>query len=417
MPHPIVPVQFYTWMAVGQFSETKWTNMNTNKRKNKEKKKILFITERRADYSRLKPIMKEVQKSDRLELQLIVTGMHLLRDYGRTERIIKDDGFRIDAILPIFRNNDTDDGASMVRAMGRALQGLPAIFERLQPDIVFAGFDIGANFAAAIAGMHMNIPACHIQGGEVSGTVDEVIRHALTKFSHIHFPATKESARRIVKLGEDPKYVFVVGSPSLDTIKKIKYLSKKKIFSKFNLNPEKKLIILLQHSITTEVNNVTAQIANTISAIRRITNAHNVQALAVYSNNDAGGKRIVKKLQQSGIATYPHIVYEDFLNLMKQADVLVGNSSAAIHEAPSFGLPAVNIGTRQQFRERGKNVIDSAYDKNSIVRNIERALFDKKLIRKIKRSKNPYDSGNTAERVVKILERIELPPIQKRICY
>lgn len=382
-----------------------------------KKRKILFITERRADYSRLKPIMKLVQKSPKLEMQLVVTGMHLLKKFGETKKQIIKDGFKIDKVIPMFEENDSDDGASMVRGMGKALIAFSNVFPELKPNIIFSGFDIGANFAAAITGMHINTVVAHIQGGEVSGTVDEVIRHGMTKFAHIHFAATEQSRKRIIKLGENPKYVFNVGSPSLDTIHNIDYPDKSELAKKYNYDPIKPLIIVLQHPVTTEVNQVEFQIKQTIDAVSEINKKHNSQALAIYSNNDAGGKRIVEYIQKSGIQSYPHIPYEDFLRLMKVASVLVGNSSAGIHEAPSLKLPTVNIGTREQLREKGDNTIDVDYKKSAIVKAIEKCLFDKKFIKKVQNGKNPYDGGDTAEKVVKILETIELPPIQKVITY
>lgn len=382
-----------------------------------KKRKILFITERRADYSRLKPIMKLVQKSPKLELQLVVTGMHLLKKFGETRKVILKDGFKIDKVIPMFEENDEDDGAAMTRGMGKALIAFSEVFPKLKPDIIFSGFDIGANFAAAITGMHINTVVAHIQGGEVSGTVDEVIRHGMTKFAHIHFAATEQSRKRIIKLGEDPNYVFNVGSPSLDTIHNIDYPSKQDMARKYKFDPEKPLIIVLQHPVTTEVNQVENQIKQTIDAVGEINKRYNTQALAVYSNNDAGGKKIVSLLEKSGIKSYPHIPYEDFLRLMNIASVLVGNSSAGIHEAPSLKLPTVNIGTREQFREKGVNTVDVGYDKKQIFQAIEMCLFDKKFIKKVQNGKNPYDGGNTAEKVVKILETIELPPIQKVITY
>jgi GDP/UDP-N,N'-diacetylbacillosamine 2-epimerase (hydrolysing) len=381
------------------------------------KRKILFVTERRADYSRLKPIMNAVRHSEKLELQLVVTGMHLLPKFGETVNVIESDGFHIDARLPMFDPSDQDEGASMVRGLGRAVLGFADLLPALKPDLIFAGFDIGANFAAAIAGMHMNIHVSHIQGGEVSGTVDEVIRHGLTKFAHIHFAATEESRNRIIRLGEDPKYVFNVGSPSLDTIHSAAFLPKADIFAKYHLLPDRPLILLLQHPVTTEVDEVLTQITQTIQAVKDVGETHPVQVLAIYSNNDAGGKRIVDQLEGSGITVEPHIPYEDFLNLMKYADALVGNSSAGIHEAPSFGLPVVNIGTRQQLRERGVNVIDVDNDRRQIVSAIQKALFDQDFIRTVKNGKNPYDNGDTAKKIIDILEHIELPPIQKVITY
>ena len=382
-----------------------------------KKRKILFITERRADYSRLKPIMKLVQKSPKLEMQLVVTGMHLLKKFGETKKIIIKDGFKIDKVVPMFSEDDKDDGASMVAGMGKALIAFSKEFPKLKPDIIFSGFDIGANFAAAITGMHINTVVAHIQGGEVSGTVDEVIRHGMTKFAHIHFAATEQSRKRIIKLGEDPKYVFNVGSPSLDTIHNIDYPSKLQMADKYDFDPEKPLIIVLQHPVTTEVNQVEFQIKQTIDAVSQFNKNNNNQALAVYCNNDAGGKKIVDYIEKSGIKSYPHIPYEDFLRLMNVASALVGNSSAGIHEAPSLKLPTVNIGTREQFREKGVNTVDVDYDKKQIIEAIDRCLFDKKFIQKVQKGKNPYDAGDTANKVIKILETIELPPIQKVITY
>lgn len=383
-----------------------------------KKRRILFITERRADYSRLKPIMKAVQKSKKLELLILVTGTHLLKNFGETKKIVESDGFKIDASFPMFGEDDRDDGVAMVKAMGRALEAMADIFPRLKPDIIFCGFDLGAHLAAAIVGMHLNIHVAHIQGGELSGTIDEVIRHACTKFAHLHFVATKQSAQRIIKLGEDPRYIFLVGSPSLDTIRHIKYFTKQKMAQKYGFDPTKKLIIFLQHPVTTEVNRVLPQIKESIKALREVNKNYNTQTVAIYSNNDAGGKCIIAELKKSGIKVFPHIVYEDFLRLMKVADALVGNSSAGIHESSSFGLPTVNIGTRQHLRERGKNVLDVVeYHSKASARAIKQALFDKNFIRRVKKSKNPYDQGDTAKKVVKILETIKLPPIQKVMSY
>ena len=382
-----------------------------------KKRKILFVTERRADYSRLKPIMKAVQESDKLELQLMITGAHLLKNLGETQKVIEADGFKVDATLPIFHEDDPDEGKSMVKAMARALDGMADIFPELNPNIVFCGFDLGAHLAAAITGTHLNMHVAHIQGGEVSGTIDEILRHACTKFAHLHFVATEESKERVTKLGEDPKYVFLVGSPSLDTIKNIDYPSKEEMCKKYNLDSSKKLMIFLQHTVTTEIKNVEVHIKNSIDAIKDAKEKHNAEVLAIYSNTDAGGKKIISRLNESGIKIVPHIVYEDFLRLMSVADVLIGNSSSGIHEAPSFGLPVVNIGSRQQHRERGNNVIDVENNKGEIEVAIEKALTDEDFIEQVKNGKNPYENGNTAEQTVRILEEVELPPVQKVIYY
>lgn len=382
-----------------------------------KKRKILFVTERRTDYSRLKSIMEAVQKSKKLEMQLLVTGIHLLNDFGKTKKYIEQDGFKIDAVLPMFKEKDIDDGSSMVKGLSRVLAKMPDVIKKLKPDILFAGFDIGANFAAAVTAMHLNVHVVHHEGGERSGTIDEVLRHAITKFSHVHLACSEQSRRRIIKLGENPKFVFSVGVPSIQTIREIKYWDRKKIFKKYGLDPEKKLIIFLQHSVTTEVDAVEQQIRQSAKAINEIIRTHKIQAIAIYPNNDAGGRRIVKFLRQSKIKVFPHIERDDFFRLMKVSDALVGNSSSGIHETPTFGLPTVNIGTRQQFRERGGNVIDAGYIAQDIRKAIEKALFDRKFVRKSRKAKNPYDQGDSARKIVKILETIDLPPIQKVITY
>ncbi|MCX6757907.1 MAG: UDP-N-acetylglucosamine 2-epimerase [Candidatus Nomurabacteria bacterium] len=382
-----------------------------------KKRKILFVTERRADYSRLKPIMKLVKESNKLTLQLVITGLHLSKEFGDTSQVIEKDGFHVDAFLPVYKKGDADDGVAMSHSFGSFVHVLTDAISKLKPDVVFCGFDLGAHLAAAIVGMHLNIPVAHIQGGERSGTIDEVIRHATTKFSHIHFVATKESKKRVIKLGEDPKYVFLVGSPSLDTIHSIKYQSRNKVFKKYGINPKKLLIIFSQHPVTTEVDEVVKQIKESVEALSYFKKEYNAEVIAIYSNNDSGGKRIVKELQKSDFKVFPHIVYEDYLRLLKVADVLVGNSSAGIHEAPSFGLPVVNIGTRQQFRERGVNVIDVSCNKNEIKNAITKALLDKKFIVKVKKGKNPYDFGKAAPKIINVLEKVVLPSVQKVIYY
>ena len=347
----------------------------------------------------------------------MITGAHLLQEFGETKKVVEADGFTVDATLPMFNDSDKDDGVSMVLGMSRALSGMAKTFPALSPNVVFCGFDLGAHLAAAITGMHLNIPVAHIQGGEVSGTIDEVLRHACTKFAHLHFVATEQSYERVIRLGENPNYVFLVGSPSLDTIKNIDYPDRHKICEHFGLDQDKKIIIFLQHPVTTEVENIEKDIGESIKALKRIKKSYRTNIVAIYSNHDAGGRRIVSALKQAGIQISPHIVYEDFLRLLNVADVLVGNSSTGIHEAPSFGLPTVNIGSRQQHRERGCNVIDVKNNADAIYLSIEKSLTDENFIKTVKKGNNPYDNGDTANQVVEILEKVKLPEVQKVISY
>ncbi len=190
------------------------------------KKKIFLVTERRADYTKFRPILKEISKSKKLDYFLIVTGSHLLKEHGKTITEIKNDGFKITSVFHMFKNTKNDTGAEMTRAFGRAIIKLSDIIEKIKPDIILTGFDIGANFAASIIGAHMNIVVAHVEGGEVTGTIDESIRHATSKFAHLHFTSHSDASNRLKKMGENPKYIFTVGNPSLDAIINIKNIPK-----------------------------------------------------------------------------------------------------------------------------------------------------------------------------------------------
>lgn len=378
-------------------------------------RKICVITERRADYSRLKPILRKITENPNLELSLIITGSHLLPELGHTVDLIKDDGFPVDFKVPMFSKNEKDSGADMSRAVGKALIGITNALEKINPDILLVGFDLGAHLAGSIAGTHMNIPVAHIQGGEVTGTIDEFIRHAITKFSHIHFVSTKLSAERLVKMGEDPKHIFNVGCPSVDVIKNTKFIPPEVLSEKFKIDLSRPLILAVQHPVTTEVNQTTEQIMKTLSAIKRV----NEQTIFIYPNIDAGGRKIIKMIKNSKIRNYKNLPFETFLSLMKIADVMVGNSSSGIREAPSFELPAVNIGTRQQGRERANNVIDVDYDEEKIYQATKKALYDKNFKKKLKKCKNPYGDGKSSPRIVNILAKIHITPslLQKKLMY
>lgn len=383
------------------------------------KRKICAITERRADYSRLKPVLKAIQQSEKLELSVIVTGTHLLDEMGRTADLVRSDGFPVDAEVDMFTKFDQDNGASMSKALGRAIIGITDALEKIRPDVVLVGFDLGAHLAAAIAAAHMNIPVAHIQGGEVTGTIDESLRHAITKFAHMHFAATQDAADRIVKMGENPKYVFNVGCPVIDMIVSTKLKSKEELAEELKLDTSKPMLLIMQHPVTTEVDSAQEQIMKTLAAIRKVNKDRQFEVALIYSNIDAGGRTIIEEEKRSGIIRYKNLPIETFLGLLKITKVLIGNSSCGIREAPSFKVPAVNIGTRQQGRERAGNVIDVGYDTAEIVAGIRKALYDTEFRKRLENCKNPYGDGRAAGRIVKILEELEFPKgfVQKRIAY
>ena len=373
--------------------------------------KILTLVERRADYSRIKPILKELYQDPFFDVYLIVTGACLLDIHGKDIDYIKNDGFIVNSELPMFHEGEINTNISMVKALAKVLNGIADEIEYFNPDLVLTGFDIGANLATTIAAAHMNIPVAHIQGGEVTGTIDESIRHAMSKFAHIHFPATEDSKNRLIRLGENPKYIFKVGCPSIDTIIQTPIIEKSTLEKKFNLDFSKPVVLLIQHPVTTESEESKQQISNTIDAIKEL----GIQALVALPNNDAGASEIIKEIKNSGLNWYPSLSSEEFVNIYRNIWAIVGNSSSGIHEASTFGIPSVNIGTRQQDRERALNVIDVGYSKKEIKNGIQKALFDDSFRSNILNIKNPYGVGDSSKKIVKILKSINLEGIvQKR---
>jgi GDP/UDP-N,N'-diacetylbacillosamine 2-epimerase (hydrolysing) len=379
------------------------------------KRKIFLVTERRADYTKLRPILKEISKSKKLDYFLIVTGSHLLKEHGKTINEIKNDGFKITSTFSMFNKTQKDNGAEMTRSFGRAVTKLSSIIEKLKPDIILSGFDIGANFAATIIGAHMNIIVGHIEGGELSGTIDESIRHATSKFAHIHFTSNSNATNRLRKMGENPKHIFTVGNTSLDGIKDIKRIQKSELEKKYNINLTKKFIIILQHTVTSEINSIEKNFLKTIEVIKEI----NIPTIVISGNSDAGSKQIVKLLKNSQIKCYSTIPYVDYINLLQHSSALIGNSSSGIIEAPFLHIPTINIGTRQEGRLRSDSVIDVEYNKNKIKNTILNVISDKKLLKKIKKQKQLYGTGNSSKKIIKILEELNLNnfPIQKKMTY
>lgn len=380
-------------------------------------RKICVITGTRANYGRLKTVMNAIINHPELELKLIVTGMHLIPEFGYTVTEIEKDGYTIDARVDMHLSNDT--GAGMCKSLGLGLIGITQAIESIQPDMILILGDRDEDLAGAIIGAHMNIPVAHIHGGEVTGTIDESIRHATTKFSHIHFAATEASKVRLLKLGEIEDYVFNVGSPGLDAILNREYSTRSELFNKFNLDVSKKLIIVAQHPVTTQKEQAEDQMQQTMEAIKELGE----QTLLIYPNADAGGREMISVIQQyenlDFLTTYRNINFEDYLNLLKYADVMVGNSSSGIMEAPSYYLPVINLGTRQDGREQSNNILNVNHDKDLIKQAIETCLYDETFIQQVNECVNPYGDGKTGERIANILADIEINNtlIQKKIVY
>jgi UDP-N-acetylglucosamine 2-epimerase (non-hydrolysing)/GDP/UDP-N,N'-diacetylbacillosamine 2-epimerase (hydrolysing) len=375
-------------------------------------RKIFLVTERRADFSRFKPILKLIEKDPELDYDLCVTGIHLLKENGMTINEIINDGFKIFSTFDMF-DGDEDTGAGMSRALGKAIIALTYEIEKSKPDIILSGFDIAANMAVTIVGAHMNIPVAHIQGGEVTGTIDESIRHAMSKFSHYHFAANEDATSRLIKMGEVPDHVFSVGCPSLDAILDVKIRLKNEILDKFHLNND--YVLVLQHPVTTEIKSTAFQIEQTIDAIKEL----GISALVIFPNNDAGYSQIVQKIKDANLNHLPTLSLEEYVNVVTHAKALVGNSSSGIHETATLGIPTVNIGSRQQGRQRPPNVIDVDHDKTQIKNAILKCLNDNDFLKVVKQKGNPYGDGQSAEKIIELLKKIDISDkiIQKQITY
>ncbi len=382
-------------------------------------KKVAVVTGTRAEYGILLPVLKAIQAQKELELLLIATGMHLSRDFGYTVDEIVKDGFKIDARVDMSASDDTL--GAMAQSIGQGIIGLTRTWEKLKPDVIVVLGDRIEPLAAAISGAYMNIPVAHIHGGDATkGGLDEYARHAITKFAHIHFPATQKSAERIIKMGEDKWRVHMVGSPALDVILNEKLLSHKSVIKKFGLDTSQPLILMVQHSVTTEVDQAAKQVTETLEALV----ATGYPVIVFYPNSDAGGRSILKRIKQYEkkypiFKVIPSLPRREYLSLLSVASVLVGNSSSGMIDSPSFGVPAVNIGTRQEGRERGDNVIDVEYNRKEIIKAIKKALTDQAFLNKVKRCYNPYGDGKASIRITEVLSDMKITPelLQKKITY
>ena len=361
-------------------------------------RKVLYVTGTRADYGLMHETLKLLNKEESIQLDVVATGMHLMHEFGYSIDEIKKDNFNLHIVNQTFKK---DDERSMSEFIGNLITDLTNLFSQINPDIVLLLGDRGEMLAGAIVASYLQISIAHIHGGDVSSTVDDAARHAITKFANIHFPATELSASRIKQMGENPDNIFVVGAPGLDSIIKSKNnIDEEYLKHKYNI--EKDFVLVLQHPVSLEVNDSAFQISQTLDAIVQT----NYQTILVYPNADAGGRAMISKINEYDVDAYKNIPHEDFIGLLGMASILIGNSSSGIIESSSFKLPVINVGTRQDGREKAENVIDVDYDKNKIldaINYINSIEYKMKLDECI----NPYGDGKASERVAnRILEEI-----------
>lgn len=383
--------------------------------KKSQKRKIAIIAGSRGEYGYFRPIIKEIIRRPNLDYGIVVSNMHVLDTFGSSMSEIEKDGFKIHAAI-----HNTLDGynhLTMAKSLGIFMLQMPETFQQMQADIVLVAGDRGEQLMAAIAGSHMYIPVAHIQAGEVSGNIDGMTRHAITKFAHIHFAANQDAADRVLKMGEEPQRIYNVGAPMLDELVSGFVTPKAVVYKKFSLNRSNPIILFVQHSVTEEFDKTGEHVKSAMDAISKF----GYQTIVILNNSDAGSnivRRTIMQHKKPFMQIVLNMKREDYAGLLSIADVLVGNSSSGILEAPTFKLPAVNIGNRQNGRMQSMNVINVGYSSKEIESAIKKAMSSE-FKQKMKQCVNPYGDGKSAKRIVDILENINIDEklLVKKITY
>lgn len=382
-------------------------------------RKICVVVGSRANYSSIKSAMEAIKAHPDLELQLVVAASALLDRYGAVVNVIKKDGFQPAA--QVYMLVEGENPVTMAKSTGLALVELSTVFEQLKPDAVVTVGDRFETMATALAAAYMNIPLAHTMGGEVSGTIDESIRHAVTKFSHIHFPACSDAAERIVRMGERREDVHMVGCPRIDLVARVVRqgldgikddLFQEGVGGRFDL--AKPFVIVAQHPITTEYGEGERQITESLLAVEKL----GIPAIVLWPNADAGSEDVARGIRKfrehrdaSRFHFFKNFPLETYVRLMMRTACIVGNSSAPIREGAFIGVPSVNVGTREQGRQRGSNVIDVDHNRTAIADAVERQLRHGHYP-----SEPIYGDGSAGERIARILSTVKVD-IQKRIAY
>ena len=381
-------------------------------------KKICVVVGSRANYSSIKSAMRAISQHSQLELQLVLGASAVLERYGSVDRLVERDGFVPRARVHMLVEGETP--VTMAKSTGLGLMELPTIFSNLEPDVVLTVGDRFETMATTLAAAYMNIPIAHTMGGEVSGTIDESIRHAVTKFAHIHFPASPDARDRIIRLGEPAETVHLVGCPRIDLVAEILngpdgdldgHLFETGVGNRFDLNSP--FALVSQHPVTTEYGDGEAQITTTLEAVREA----GLPAIVLWPNADAGSEQIsrgIRKWRESGKDEQMHffrnLPVDVYIRLMRRTACLIGNSSSGIREGAYIGTPVVNVGSRQNGRERGGNVLDVLPERGAILAAIKQQLANGRY------PTDPiYGSGNAGQRIADTLASLGHVNVQKRI--
>jgi UDP-hydrolysing UDP-N-acetyl-D-glucosamine 2-epimerase len=382
-------------------------------------RKVCVVITARPSYARIKTVLEAVQSHPQLKLQLVVGASALLERYGPVVDVIRADGFEPDAV--VYMVVEGENLVTTAKSTGLGVVELATIFDTLKPDVVISVADRYETIATAIAASYLNIPVAHVQGGEVTGSIDEKVRHAVTKLSDLHFVANHQAAKRVIQMGEDPETVFATGCPSIDLAARVLAVGGDS-FNPFvhyagvghPFDPSQGYLVVMQHSVTFEYEDALQQIQETLAAMETLA----YPTFWFWPNVDAGSDRISKGIRHFRethdvpfIYFFKNMAPEDFLRLLIGARCLVGNSSVGIRESSYLGLPVVNIGSRQAGRARGPNVFDVGYDRKLIVEAVRQHLTNGRYSQS-----TLYGDGRAGERIADLLAKVVLT-IEKRITY
>lgn len=384
-----------------------------------DKRIVGVFTGNRAEYGLQFPILRAIERHPELEYRLLVSGAHLDNNFGRTLEEIKADGFSIHAEVTITMGDDGLGATS--RAIGSGVLSVSEALRSLRPDLFVVYADRFEGFAAVIAASQMNIPVAHIEGGDLTegGALDDSVRHAMTKLSHLHFTTNAQASNRILAMGEEAWRVHTVGFPAIDLIKLGNFATREELASRFGIDASRPIVLFTQHSVTTEFEQAAEQLLPSLAALQKLA-GEGVQVIVTYPNNDAGGKRIIQELEGVQALGLPNVQvhrsmgrynYHGVLALARLPEgrvVCAGNSSSGLKETPAFGCPAVNIGSRQDGRLRGDNVLDAGYSADAIHAAIRRGLDDGLFRDRCRHAENPYGMGDAGIKIADVLASVEL---------
>lgn len=366
-------------------------------------KKVLFVTGTRADFGKIKNLMSVIESLESFELHVLVTGMHMMRRYGSTYLEVKKENYN-----NVYMTSNQNEGEPMSSVLGNTIAIMTRLVNAISPDLIVVHGDRVEALAGATVGALNHILVCHIEGGELSGTIDDSIRHAISKLSHIHMVANEEARTRLLQLGETVESIFIIGSPDLDVMNSKNLPSLTEVKSHYGIDFDQYAVVMF-HPVTSEEKDIKKYAQNLFQALEK----SNKKYIVIYPNNDTGSSKILNVISDyedhPNFKCYPSISFECFLILLKNAKFIIGNSSAGVREAPFYGLPSINIGTRQNARFRGKTVIDCTYESDSIIEALKR-------INNVQEEKSTwFGDGSSAEKFTKYITSQQFweIPVQK----